>query len=355
MTLRANITTTYRENTCPPPTNKDASKEAAETRVHNTEGSHKPLKTATKTPSQRGVPAAESAGSRSTVRNDRQTPADRDSYESSAPDRPTRDEEYSNVKRSGARTLHDREAGSMMPAAPPQYNSAVSGETDRPETRGSSRREGVPNNQTLRQAQPSVEKLAGSDRSKTPLPLPTAAVPRIRQANRGSEPSNKDSASAEAETDQESQLDSGWTATVADETTLQKGLTEALEIHRAVSAEAVTTGAGGNEVVKHLQSEGVFGIAPGGRSLGPIDFIRQKQFEYAMDQKPFTGDDLLLETEKAIYDTLNSDQSATVSRSLLQAVESINAYRNETARAQEYAQLSKGSESAQPTRNSAND
>jgi hypothetical protein len=96
---------------------------------------------------------------------------------------------------------------------------------------------------------------------------------------------------------------------------------------------------GSGDAAKHLQSEGVFGISASGRNLGAVDFIRQKQFEYTMDQKPFTTDDLLLEAEKAIHGTLNSDQSSAVSKSLLQAAESVNAYRNHSVRSSERAEI----------------
>jgi hypothetical protein len=89
------------------------------------------------------------------------------------------------------------------------------------------------------------------------------------------------------------------------------------------------------DMVRHLQSEGVFGISSSGRNLGAVDFIRQKQFEYEMDQKPFGKDDLLMETEKAIYGTLNSSQSSSVTKSLLQAAESVNHYRNQALKADE--------------------
>ncbi len=95
-------------------------------------------------------------------------------------------------------------------------------------------------------------------------------------------------------------------------------------------------------MAKHLQSEGVFGISANGRNLGTVDFIRQKQFEYRMDQKPFATDDLLLEAEKAIHETLNSDQSSVVSKSLIRAAESINAYRNQSLRSSERAAIAAG-------------
>jgi hypothetical protein len=80
--------------------------------------------------------------------------------------------------------------------------------------------------------------------------------------------------------------------------------------------------------VRNLQSEGIFGISQGGRNLSAVDFAKQKQFEYGMEQKPFSADAFLQETEKAIYNTLNSGQSTTVAKSLLQAAEAVNSYRN---------------------------
>ncbi len=128
---------------------------------------------------------------------------------------------------------------------------------------------------------------------------------------------------------------------------MQNELMAALQFGQPREEDGQSHTFAGGELAKHLQAEGVFGISAAGRNLGATDFIRQKQFEYRMDQRQFGGDDLLLEAEKAIQSTLNSDQSSAVSKSLLQAAESINAYRNESLRTSEYAET--GTKPTQPS------
>ena len=123
-------------------------------------------------------------------------------------------------------------------------------------------------------------------------------------------------------------------STPSSEAVLQHELAQALNFGQTTES-LQEAGRHSGDMVRHLQSEGVFGISPSGRNLGATDFIRQKKFEYEMDQKPFRKDDLLLETEKAIYGTLNSSQSSSVTKSLLQAAESVNHYRNQTLKADE--------------------
>lgn len=108
-------------------------------------------------------------------------------------------------------------------------------------------------------------------------------------------------------------------------------LTDALSQGRESDSKKTTDVSSGTAAVKQLQSEGVFGISPGGRNHSVTDFIKQKQFEYEMEQKSFTSDALLRETERAIFDTLNSGQSSTVVKSLLRAAEAVNSFRNQVA------------------------
>ena len=91
----------------------------------------------------------------------------------------------------------------------------------------------------------------------------------------------------------------------------------------------------GSTTIKNLQIEGVFGISTEGRNLGVVDFVKQKHFEYQLEQKSFSVDDFLKETEQSIYRTLSAGQSGTVAKSLIRAAESINAYRNQIVREDE--------------------
>jgi hypothetical protein len=163
--------------------------------------------------------------------------------------------------------------------------------------------------------------------------LPVAAPPKIRLA----EPLTK---AATGNAVASSSTIDGALASISDEDGMQRELTAALHFGQSQQDNSQTDSATDGDVAKHLQLEGVFGISANGRNLGTVDFIRQKQFEYTMDQKPFTTDDLLLEAEKAIHGTLNSDQSSAVSKSLLQAAESVNAYRNQSVKSSEHAEVS---------------
>ncbi len=84
-----------------------------------------------------------------------------------------------------------------------------------------------------------------------------------------------------------------------------------------------------------LQKEGVFGLSPAGRNLTVTDFIRQKEFEYDLDQRPFTIDAFLQETETAIFNTLNNGNSTSVTGTLLRAAEAVNSFRNHIIRSAE--------------------
>ena len=84
----------------------------------------------------------------------------------------------------------------------------------------------------------------------------------------------------------------------------------------------------GMRVLEHLQSEGVFGLSPQGRYQSVNDFIRTKEFEFEMEQKAFTEDEFLLQTETAIYDVLRRGNSSSVAKSLIQAAEAVNSFRN---------------------------
>jgi hypothetical protein len=162
--------------------------------------------------------------------------------------------------------------------------------------------------------------------------LPVATPPKIRPA----EPSAREATSNPVASSSDGDI---APASVSDEDAMQRELMAALQFGQAQENNSRTDSATGGDVAKHLQSEGVFGISASGRNLGAVDFIRQKQFEYTMDQKPFTTDDLLLEAEKAIHGTLNSDQSSAVSKSLLLAAESVNAYRNQSVKSSEHAEI----------------
>jgi len=100
--------------------------------------------------------------------------------------------------------------------------------------------------------------------------------------------------------------------------------------------ETVTTvDAGSAPGIATLQKEGVFGLSPTGRNLTVTDFIRQKEFEYDLDQRPFTIDAFLQETETAIFNTLNNGNSSSVTGTLLRAAEAVNSFRNHIVRSAE--------------------
>ncbi len=88
----------------------------------------------------------------------------------------------------------------------------------------------------------------------------------------------------------------------------------------------------GSKVIEHLQHEGVFGLSPHGRYQSVNDFIRTKEFEFEMEQRPFTEDEFLLQTETAIYDVLSRGNTSSVAKSLLQAAEAVNSFRNHMIR-----------------------
>lgn len=94
--------------------------------------------------------------------------------------------------------------------------------------------------------------------------------------------------------------------------------------------------AAGESILESLQSEGVFGITSAGRYQSVNDFVKSKSFEYELEQRKFTEDEFLRETETAIYDVLNGGNSTSVTKMLLQAAESVNSFRN--LRVQAYAQ-----------------
>lgn len=88
----------------------------------------------------------------------------------------------------------------------------------------------------------------------------------------------------------------------------------------------------GSKVLEQLQSEGVFGLSSHGRYQSVNDFIRTKEFEFEMEQRPFTEDEFLLQTETAIYEVLRRGNSSSVAKSLLQAAEAVNSFRNHMIR-----------------------
>jgi hypothetical protein len=80
--------------------------------------------------------------------------------------------------------------------------------------------------------------------------------------------------------------------------------------------------------VAKLQREGVFGQTEDGRPRSVTEFMRAKEYEYQFNDKPFTVDAFLRETETAIYDMLKRPHVNAASRELLQFAESVNSYRN---------------------------
>lgn len=84
----------------------------------------------------------------------------------------------------------------------------------------------------------------------------------------------------------------------------------------------------GTKMLEHLQREGVFGLSPQGRYQTVNDFIRTKEFEFEMEQRSFTEDEFLLQTENAIYEVLRRGNSSSVAKSLIQAAEAVNSFRN---------------------------
>ena len=411
MTLRANITTTYRESADPPRMNKNVREEAADQGVLESDGTRKPMILATKAPDQGSIPVAKSGGNRSANRGNGPTPRAVDAFEH-IPAKPSKSNQGNTVdKLTRGHPLNEKEGESMIKPLSPGYgpNHAASGSaasqakphpaTARSEdmsqpaksgrdtkvdvkkaessnageanTNARASSVGKSSDQSLQslamstggRSQPPIEakKKAMSEQQysdnsqsvkKQSTSLPIAAKPRIHHADpprrQSSQQPTQQSASAgkpddlveeEPEKPKESSndADTQWAATSSDEGTMQKGLTAALQYGQPQEDETADGTVASGKMARHLQAEGVFGISPSGRNLGVVDFIRQKQFEYAMDQKSFTGDDLLQETEKAIYETLDSDQSTSVSKSLLRAAESVNAYRNQTVKTEEYA------------------
>jgi hypothetical protein len=356
MTLRANITTTYRDaNASPPLAPKNVQKEPADQGVHESEGTRNPVNPATKAPDQGAVPLTEHWGNRSAVRNNGQTSATVDAFERSSPkdksivdqgarpDKPASDwrpdtNEHEVASKSAlagygtgsGEPITKRTVG-KSPAS--QKHSATVADCNLGEHSKSMVKKVAPLELTTTDES---QEISSSGKSKAleslSQSLPVAAPPKIRLA----EPS------AKAATDNavaSSSIVDSVSASVSDEDAMQREMTAALQFGQVQEDDSQTDSATGGDVAKHLQSEGVFGISANGRNLGTVDFIRQKQFEYTMDQKPFTTDDLLLEAEKAIHGTLNSDQSSAVSKSLLQAAESVNAYRNHSVKSSEHAEV----------------
>ena len=356
MTLRANITTTYRDaNAGPPRTPKNVRKESVDQGIRQSEGTGNPMKPATKALDQGAVPQMEHWGNRSVKRNDGQTPTAVDAFERSSPD-------DKSMLAQGARSdnpasdwrpdTNEREAASKPALAGYGHGSGgpIVKVTDEESPTSQKRSAEAADRDPSKQSGGIIKKVApleliktnrsqensSNDKSKAPespsQSLPVAALPKIRLA----EPSPK--AVASNAVAGPSIVDIA-PASVSDEDAMLHELTAALHFGQAQEDKSQGDSATSGDVAKHLQSEGIFGISANGRNLGAVDFIRQKQFEYTMDQKPFTTDDLLLEAEKAIHGTLNSDQSSAVSKSLLQAAESVNAYRNQSVRSFEHAEV----------------
>jgi hypothetical protein len=352
MTLRANITTTYREtNTGPPPASKNLQKKTADKGVHETEGTRNSMKPAMKTPDLGGVPPAVRGGNRSAVSNNSQTSAATDAFERSLPkdksavaqgDKPA----------SGMRPeTGEREVASKPAAVGDESSSGQPIITRAVEESPADHKHSAPtaDRSPGEYSRSMIKKVASleftktdesqdvSSNGKTEGPasssqsLPVATPPKIRLAEPSAKAATSNSATNPATTKY-------TPAGFSDEDAMQRELTAALQFEQVPKGDLQSDSDTRGDVAKHLQSEGVFGISATGRNLGTIDFIRQKQFEYAMDQKPFTTDNLLLEAEKAIHGTLKSDQSSAVSKSLLMAAESINAYRNHSVKFSEITQ-----------------
>jgi hypothetical protein len=318
MALRANITTTYHEVSINPPrATKYPRKKEVDQGGGESDGNLSAIKSAAKTVSRGAVSQMEQKGNRSVAQNSVQIFAPLDAFKRSSKEKSTK-----------ADPGLDMQAGSMVKKLATSKLSRVDNA----------------------QATQSDGKLKASEPPDQSLPI--AAPPKIRLAvptdnaafNKVSaSSSNSDIAPTTALTkkaDQSSSnVASGLIADPPDEDAMQSVLMTALKFEQAPEENSQTDSSIRIDVAKHLQSEGVFGISPNGRNLGVVDFIRQKQFEYSMDQKPFTADELLLEAEKAIHGTLNSDQSSSVSKSLLRATESINAYRNHSVKSSEQAEI----------------
>ena len=90
-----------------------------------------------------------------------------------------------------------------------------------------------------------------------------------------------------------------------------------------------------DQAIGRLQSEGVFGVSQSGRNLTLSDFIKQKQFEYQLDQRSFSPDNFLHEVENAICNVLNTGQATVTGKALTQSAEAVNNYRNALLRQQE--------------------
>jgi hypothetical protein len=395
MTIRANITTTYRTNIDPPREEKTMRKKWADNGVRESEGTQRLLDTAAKTPEQWNTPEAEDGGNRSAVRTNGQTPRAVDEYVRGTTGDSARSSDQVDDERAQNRGRPDRKGESATkptssgyrpgqttqnnrapaPRKSPAASEATKPEVDerkpekvpvrsgvtetssqRPDARDSASGDSASSTRVpIPEKQQTEQKVKGADESRrqrpkesTP-PLPIASRPTIYQASappspppRSTAPEPAESPDSGAELSEEKEtapadgVSTSWVTEITDEASLQKGITQALQYGRPPESANASQSDGG-KTARHLQSEGVFGISSSGRNLGVVDFIRQKQFEYNLDQKPFTGEDLLLETEKAIYNTLSSDQSTAVSKSLLQAAESVNAYRNQVVKSTEFS------------------
>jgi len=376
MTLRANITTTYQEaNANPPRAIKNVQKKATDQGVHESEGNRNPMNPALKATNRGAVPLTEHWGNRSAARNNGQTSPIVDAFERSSPKDKSIVAQGANPDKPASDLSPDTNESEVAPKpALAGYGPGSGGAIIRKiveESPASRKHSATVTDRNLSEHSRSmVKKVAPLELTKTDKSqkissngkpkaveslsqsLPVAAPPKIRVAepsakaatgNAMASSSNVDIVPARisaVRSDQSpSGVVSGLVSNSTDEDAMQRELTAALQFGQAPEDNSQTDSATGGDVAKHLQSEGVFGISASGRNLGTIDFIRQKQFEYTMDQKPFTTDDLLLEAEKAVHGTLNSDQSSTVSRSLLQAAESVNAYRNHSVKSSEHAEV----------------
>lgn len=99
-------------------------------------------------------------------------------------------------------------------------------------------------------------------------------------------------------------------------------------VHRTIPEDSHETEITRQPAIHDLQREGVFGQTEDGRPRSATEFMRRKEFEYKFEEKPFTVDAFLRETERAIYDILKSPHIKTATRDLLEAAESVNAIRN---------------------------
>ncbi|TFH55486.1 MAG: hypothetical protein E4G91_10450, partial [Candidatus Zixiibacteriota bacterium] len=296
MTLRANITTTYREaNASPPPATKKVQKETADRGVHESERTRDPRKPAAKAPDQRAVPLAEHGGNRSAVRNEGQASTTVDAFErSSLKDKstaaqearlgrpasvpcPDTSERKVEPKRAlaghgpGSGESITKRPGEELPAV--QKYSVVVADRNPSEHSGSIVKNVLPLELAKTGASQEISSNRKPEAQKSPTqPLPIAAPPKIHPAepsakaapgNAMTNPSAVDSSPANVSAEKSDSLPSGLVSGLLsdspNEEAMQRELTAALHFGQAHEDNSQTDPATSSDVAKHLQSEGVFG------------------------------------------------------------------------------------------------